>query len=181
MIEKSTTSCYAVPMVDARDVKWLDEEQQLAWRAYMRMTRMMLEQLERDLQREAGIPLNYYEILVRLSEAPERTMRMSDLADRASSSRSSLSHAVARLEANGWVERVSCPTDRRGQNAVLTDKGFDALRAAAPSHVDSVRVRLIDGLSPEQLQQLRTISETLLDHFASLGETCAGLKDACDE
>ena len=158
------------------ETRWLDDDQQLAWRAYMRMTRMMLEQLERDLQRDAGIPLNYYEILVRLSEAPDRTMRMSDLADRASSSRSSLSHAVARLEANGWVERVSCPTDRRGQNAVLTDKGFDALRAAAPSHVDSVRRRLIDGLSPSQLRQLRSISETLIDHFASLGETCPGAK-----
>lgn len=154
--------------------RWLDDEQQLAWRSYLRMTRMMLEQLERDLQRDAGIPLNYYEILVRLSEAPERTMRMSDLADSASSSRSSLSHAVARLEANGWVERVSCPTDRRGQNAVLTEQGFAALAAAAPRHVDSVRTRLIDGLSPEQLRQLRSISETLIDHFTSLGETCPG-------
>ena len=161
-------------MAKAQDVKWLDEEQQLAWRAYMRMTRMMLEQLERDLQRDAGMPLTYYEIMVRLSEAPDRTMRMSDLADRATSSRSSLSHAVARLEDNGWVERRSCPEDRRGQNAVLTDVGFAALAAAAPIHVESVHTNLIDALTPTQLRQLRSISETLLDAFAAKGMTCPG-------
>ncbi|HZP30081.1 MAG TPA: MarR family transcriptional regulator [Acidimicrobiia bacterium] len=134
---------------------------------------LLFDQFERDLQRDAGLPMAYYEILVRLSEAPDRRLRMSDLADRSQSSRSRLSHAVARLEASGWVRRESCPTDRRGAIAVLTDEGFAALRAAAPAHVESVRRHLFDQLTPEQLEQLRDISTTILGHLADLGVVCA--------
>src|SRR6478736_4609759 len=119
--------------------RWLDEEEQRTWRAFMLSHLLLFEQFERDLQVGVGLPSAYYEILVRLSEAPDRRLRMSALADRSQSSRSRLSHAVARLEENGWVRRESCPDDKRGQVACLTDEGFDALATAAPSHVESVR------------------------------------------
>jgi DNA-binding MarR family transcriptional regulator len=142
--------------------RWLDEEEQQTWRAFLSVTQLLFDQLDRELQRDAKIPHAYYEILVRLSESDGRTLRMSQLADSTLSSRSRLSHAVSRLEEAGWVERRSCPTDRRGQLAVLTDKGFAALEAAAPGHVEGVRSHVFDPLSPEQRAALRDISDTLL-------------------
>jgi DNA-binding MarR family transcriptional regulator len=109
------------------------------------------------------MPHAYYEILVRLSESAGHTLRMSDLADACGSSRSRLSHAVARLEESGWVRREDCPTDRRGQLAVLTDEGYAVLKAAAPGHVEDVRRHLFDALTPTQVDQLRRISEAVLD------------------
>ena len=147
------------------ETRWLDAEEQRTWRAYLSVTRALTDVLDRELQRDAGIPHTYYEILVRLSEAPDRTLRMSQLAESSNSSRSRLSHAVARLEEAGWVERRDCTTDRRGQLAVLTDAGFAALEAAAPGHVRAVREHLIDRLSREQLRQLRDICETVAAPF----------------
>src|SRR5688500_15969578 len=118
------------------DVRWLTADEQRTWRAFLTATRYLADSLDRQLQRDSSMPHAYYELLVRLSEAPNRTLRMSQLADRAGSSRSRLSHAVARLEDLGWVRREECDTDRRGQMAVLTDEGFAALAAAAPGHVE---------------------------------------------
>lgn len=145
--------------------RWLDPDEQRTWRAFLAASRALMETLDRELQRDAGMPHAYYEILVRLSEAPERQLRMTDLARAAGSSRSRLSHAVTRLEAEGWVRRQDCPTDRRGQLAVLTDAGLTALAAAAPGHVAGVRRHLFDALSPAQVDQLRRISESLMDHL----------------
>ena len=147
--------------------RWLDPDEQRTWRAYLTASRALMETLDRELQRDAGMPHAYYEILVRLSEDPQRRLRMSDLAKASGSSRSRLSHAVARLEAAGWVRREECPTDRRGQIAVLTDEGFATLAAAAPGHVEGVRRHLFDALSPAQVDQLRRISETLAAHLTS--------------
>ncbi|MER5455261.1 MarR family transcriptional regulator [Micromonospora sp. NPDC002389] len=145
--------------------RWLDPDEQRTWRAFLTASRALMETLDRELQRDAGMPHAYYEILVRLSEAPERRLRMSELAEASGSSRSRLSHAVARLEAAGWVRREDCPTDRRGQIALLTDDGFAALAAAAPGHVEGVRRHLFDALSPAQVDQLRRISEALADRL----------------
>ncbi|MCO1595781.1 MarR family transcriptional regulator [Micromonospora sp. RHAY321] len=145
--------------------RWLDSDEQRTWRAFLTASRALMDTLDRELQRDAGMPHAYYEILVRLSEAPDRQLRMSELADAAGSSRSRLSHAVARLEAAGWVRREECPTDRRGQVALLTDAGFATLAAAAPGHVEGVRRHLFDALSPAQVDQLRRISETLAEHL----------------
>ncbi|MBM0260844.1 MarR family winged helix-turn-helix transcriptional regulator [Micromonospora sp. 4G55] len=145
--------------------RWLDPDEQRTWRAFLTASRALMDTLDRELQRDAGMPHAYYEILVRLSEAPGRQLRMSELADVTGSSRSRLSHAAARLEAAGWLRREDCPTDRRGQVAVLTDDGFAALAAAAPGHVDGVRRHLFDALSPAQVDQLRRISETLVAHL----------------
>jgi len=151
--------------------RWLSAEEQRAWRAYLRAARLLADVLEAQLQRDSGMPHAYYEILVRLSEAPERTLRMTQLAGRTGSSRSRLSHAVARLEERGWVERRSCPTDKRGQLAVLTDAGFEALADAAPGHVERVRTALLDPLTPAQIDQLRRISDRIADSLeAELAE-----------
>ncbi len=149
-------------------VRWLDADEQRAWRAYLEMTLVLQDLLDRDLQRGAGMPLGYYEILVRLSESPTRTLRMSELAEATKSSRSRLSHAVARLEEHGWVERQPCDTDRRGAWAHLTEKGYAVLEAAAPCHVTGVREYLFDALSAEDVRRLGEISEKALTHLQSL-------------
>jgi DNA-binding MarR family transcriptional regulator len=145
--------------------RWLDAEEQKAWRAWLYSTQLLHDRLDRELIHQTGISHAYYEILVALSEAPDRSMRMSELADRCLSSRSRLSHAVSRLEERGWVRRQVCAEDGRGQLAVLTDEGFAALEAAAPVHVESVRVHLFDQLSPEQVTAMRDLGETLLRHL----------------
>lgn len=142
--------------------RWLDADEQQTWRAFLAASRGLMDALDRELQRDAGMPHAYYEILVRLSETPGHSLRMSDLAQACGSSRSRLSHAVARLEETGWVRREDCPTDRRGQLAVLTDEGYAVLEAAAPGHVEGVRRHLFDALTPSQVDQLRRISEAVL-------------------
>jgi DNA-binding MarR family transcriptional regulator len=149
------------------DTGWLDADEQRTWRAFLRATRRVLEGLDRQLQRDSGLPHAYYEVLVQLSEAPDRTLRMSELADRSLSSRSRLSHAVARLEEAGWIRRESCPTDRRGTFATLTDAGFAALAAAAPGHVEEVRSLLFNRLTREQAAQLQEICEAIADRVSA--------------
>jgi DNA-binding MarR family transcriptional regulator len=149
------------------EVRWLDEREQQAWRAFVAATQQVFDQLDRELQRDARMPHAYYQILVTLSEAPDRTQRMSELAEHTRSSRSRLSHAVARLVERGWVRRESCPTDRRGSLAVLTDDGLAALEAAAPGHVEGVRRHLFDRLTPAQIEQLLEISQSVLEPEAA--------------
>jgi len=153
------------------ETRWLTAAEQRAWRAYLEATYLLFDTLDRQLQQDAGIPHGYYEILVRLSEAPDRQMRMSRLADLTRSSRSRLSHAVARLEERGWVERIDCPSDRRGQLAHLTDTGFAALEQAAPGHVETVHQTFIDPLSAEQIAQLETIGDALIAGLERHGAT----------
>ena len=153
---------YAQSVSEAR---WLDDDEQRTWRAFLTATELLFDQLDVELRRGWGISHPYYEILVRLSEAPDRTLRMSELAERSLSSRSRLSHAIARLEERGWVRRETFPSDRRGLLAVLTDDGFAALAGAAPGHVEGVRTHLFDQLTAAQVAQLRQISEVLRDHL----------------
>jgi DNA-binding MarR family transcriptional regulator len=148
--------------VAGTQTRWLTAEEQQAWRAFLTAAQSLFAAVDGQLQRATGIPHGYYEILVRLSEAPGLALRMSQLAEASTSSKSRLSHAVARLEERGWVQRADCPTDRRGQVAQLTPAGLAALEAAAPAHVEQVRQSLFDQLSPEQVTQLRHISEAIL-------------------
>ncbi|MEU4746671.1 MarR family transcriptional regulator, partial [Actinosynnema sp. NPDC023658] len=143
------------------DVRWLSAEEQQVWRGFMAAVTKFTAHLDRQLQRDSGMPMAYYEILVALSEAPGRALRMSELAVVCHSSRSRLSHAVARLEKEGWVERRACPSDRRGSIAALTDSGFAVLEAAAAGHVTAVREHLFDVLTPEQLRSLAEISRAV--------------------
>ena len=148
------------------DTRWLDADEQKTWRSFLTANRLFFDRIERQLQQGAGLPHTYYEILVRLSEAPGRTLRMSELASTSLSSRSRLSHAVARMEDAGWVRRRPCPTDKRGQNAELTDEGFARLEAAAPGHVEEVRTLLFDVLTPAQQHALREITDALVERLA---------------
>ena len=142
---------------------WLSDHEQVTWRAFLAFVARLDRDLDRQLQQDAGMPHAYYMILAMLSEAPGRSLRMSELAEITASSPSRLSHAVARLEEKGWVRRERHPTDRRGALAVLTDDGWGAVQAAAPGHVDEVRRVLFDRLAPGQVSQLRAISERLTE------------------
>ena len=146
--------------------RWLNTDEQHTWRESIQAWQWLLAAVDAQLQRDSGMPLAYYEILVRLSEAPDRSLRMTQLAEASSSSKSRVSHAVARLEERGWVRRMDCPTDRRGQIAMLTDQGFDALAKAAPGHVEQVRRVLFDALTAEQIKQLDGISAAILAQAA---------------
>jgi len=148
------------------DTQWLSPDEQRTWRSYIEANRLLNEALDRQLQRDAGMPHTYYEILVRLADVPGHSLRMSELAHSSLSSRSRLSHAVSRLEERGWVRRESCPTDGRGALAVLTDEGYAVLRTAAPAHVAEVRKRLIDRLTPEQVRALGEISRAICEGLA---------------
>ena len=148
--------------VETSGTRWLSVEEQETWRAFIRTCHAFFAAIDAQLQRDTGIPLAYYEILVRLSEAPDHTLRMSQLADAAASSKSRISHAVSRLEERGWIRRRDCPTDRRGQLAELTGEGYAVLVAAAPGHVEQVRRTLFDPLTPEQVRQLRAITGSIL-------------------
>jgi DNA-binding MarR family transcriptional regulator len=130
---------------------WLNSVQQQAWRAYMDGHQRLLGELNRQLQRDSDLSFAEYRILVLLSEAPSRSLRMSDLADGVLSSRSRLTHQIRRMEDQGIVRRTSCEEDGRGVRAYLTDEGLRRLRAAAPAHVAEVRRDFVDLLTPEQL------------------------------
>ncbi|SED57359.1 MarR family winged helix-turn-helix transcriptional regulator [Ruania alba] len=131
--------------------RWLDQEQQRHWRSLLEGCWSLFEALGRDLEEAAELSMNEYEVLVRLSESEDRALRMSALADQVVSSRSRLTHTVRRMESAGLVERRTSCDDGRGVDCVLTDAGYDRLVAAAPAHVESVRRRLVDVLTPEQL------------------------------
>ena len=141
--------------------RWLDDEEQAAWRGLLAATSLIDRRLDEQLQRDSGMPHAYYTVLVALSEQPGRTCRMSVLADLTMSSQSRVSHAVARLEERGWVRRDPSASDGRGKLAVLTDAGRRALRGAAPGHVEQVRRVVFDRLTPEQVQQLRAITDAI--------------------
>jgi len=143
--------------------EWLTDDEQAAWRAYLLAFQLLWGDLDRQLQRDAGLAHSHYGILVALSEAPCHRLRMSDLAQLQRYSQSRLTHAIARLERDGYVVREQCPTDRRGQNAVLTPAGMKALEAAAPGHVAEVRAKVFDRLSDAQVAALRDVCENLLE------------------
>lgn len=144
------------------DEPWLSDEQQHVWRSFLRLSAQLNERIERDLQQAAGMPHAYYLILAMLSEAPERRLRMNQLADVVKASQSRVSHAISRLEESGWVRRIPAPGDRRGQIAELTDAGFDRLVEVAPSHAETVRSIMFDPLSQQQLENFDDICATIL-------------------
>lgn len=147
---------------NATPTRWLNTAEMKAWRRYIVASRRLLEALDLDLaHHELSMP--DYEILAALSDAPERRMRMSELADVAMLSRSRLSHRMKVMEQAGWVKREPCPVDKRGYFAVMTTKGWKAIVAAAPDHVESVRLRFVDHLSKGDQVALANIFERVSD------------------
>jgi len=152
----------------ARMTHWLTEDEQKSWRAWLSASHLLNDRLSRELQERHGITIADYEILVRLSEVPDRRMRMSELASATLSSRSRLSHQIDRMERAGFVERQVCDDDRRGSFAVMTEQGWHALVDAAPDHVEGVRVHLVDQLSPQEFESLGSACQRVADHLHSL-------------
>jgi DNA-binding MarR family transcriptional regulator len=144
--------------------RWLTDEEQQAWRATVNLSQLLLRQLDRELA-EHGLNGRDYEILVELSEAPEHRLRMTDLADATSQSRSRLSHQVSRMEKRGLVRRDDCEGDKRGTFAVLTEAGFEAIERVAPQHVESVRRHFVDQLTPHQLEEIRAAFQPVVDYL----------------
>ncbi|HEX2577877.1 MAG TPA: MarR family transcriptional regulator [Aquihabitans sp.] len=133
--------------------QWLSDEEQVAWRHFIRGTRQLLDRLERDLKCH-GLAHDDYGLLVALSEAPDHQLRMAELAEQAVESRSRLSHHVGRLESKGLVRREACGDDRRGSFAVLTEAGEALMRETAPHHVAGVRAYFLDHVKAEELDAI---------------------------
>jgi DNA-binding MarR family transcriptional regulator len=140
--------------MDEPQVPWLTEPEMRAWRSFVLASTGVLAMLDNELQAEHGLSLGDYEVLVYLSEAPGRALRMSELAEQLHLSPSGITRRVDGLVKSGFVERHPCPSDRRGSNAVLTPLGLKHLQAAAPTHVRGVREHLVDRLTKGQLAGL---------------------------
>jgi DNA-binding MarR family transcriptional regulator len=149
---------------NATSPKWLNPSEMSAWRRYIVASRRLLEALDSDLvDHELSMP--DYEILAQLSDAPDRRMRMSELADVAMLSRSRLSHRMKVMEQAGWVRREACADDKRGFFAVMTPKGWKAIVAAAPDHVEGVRSRFVDLLSKDEQKVIAEIFTRIEDEL----------------
>ena len=139
---------------NARPEPWLDDEQQRAWRQVVGLFMTLPGAIDSDLQRNAGLSLYEYLVLAALSESSDRTLQMSDLAHKANSSLSRLSHLIARLEKRGWVTKQPCENDRRASTVMLTTSGEKKIRAAAPGHARLVQELVVKPLTAVQFQRL---------------------------
>ncbi len=147
--------------------RWLTADEQHAWRATVNLSQLLMRQLDRDLNVH-GLTGRDYEILVELSEAPDNRLRMTELADATSQSRSRLSHQIARMESRGLVRRDTCEGDKRGTFAVLTGPGMDTIRRVAPDHVDHVRRHFIDRLTPRQQAEISDAFGPIVDYLRKI-------------
>lgn len=143
------------------EVSWLDDEEMAIWRSFLAASARIHQQIDEQLKRDSGLGLDDYEVLVHLSEAPDRQLRMSDLSSQLLHSQSRLSQRVDRLAKRGLVARQKCPEDRRGTFAVLTNDGMALLEEAAPGHVAEVRRALIDWIAPRERPVLASVFERL--------------------
>jgi DNA-binding MarR family transcriptional regulator len=155
-----------MPGTDGRP-RWLSDDEQQAWRATVHLSQLLMRQLDRDLNAH-GLNGRDYEILVELSEAPDNRLRMTDLADATSQSRSRLSHQISRMEKRGLVRRDECEGDKRGTFAVLTREGMVAIERVAPYHVENVRRHFIDRLTPGQLEEIRASFQPIVDYLRKI-------------
>jgi DNA-binding MarR family transcriptional regulator len=148
---------------------WLSERELAAWVRLVAVVELLPGVLDAQLRRDDGLMHFEYYVLAMLSEAPESTVQMRDLAARTNATLSRLSHVVGRLEERGLVARTPCPQDGRATNATLTDAGWAAVRAAAPGHAATVRQHVIDALDPDQVDQLKGIASAILTRLDPSG------------
>jgi DNA-binding MarR family transcriptional regulator len=146
---------------------WLDADQQRSWRALLMGMTLLVDRLDDDLRRSFGLSMTEYEILVRLSEAPGRRLRMAQLADALAHSRSRVTHTVARLEKADLVRRSATPEDGRGIVCAMTEQGWDLLVRMAPTHVNGVRDHLVDIVSPDDFAALGRVMDRVADHLVA--------------
>jgi DNA-binding MarR family transcriptional regulator len=147
------------------DTRWLTSDELAAWVRLVAVVELLPGVLETQLRRDSDLAHFEYYVLAMLSEAPDRTLRMTTLARTTNATLARLSHVVQRLEKRGLVERFPCPQDRRATNARLTGAGWDKVRASAPGHVATVREHVIDALTPGQVAQLTAIAGAILDRL----------------
>lgn len=151
------------PVTDSpAETPWLDQDQQHVWRSFLGGVTVLMDQLDRDLRTQHGLSMAEYEILVRLSEAPNRSIRMAELAAAVAHSRSRVTHTIARLERDGIVTRGQCSTDGRGVSATLTDHGFGVLEQAAHTHVSGVHAHFVSQASSEDFQAVGRVMQSVL-------------------
>ena len=148
----------------AKQPNWLNPREMKAWRSYIIASRRLLDALDSDLNQH-DLSMADYEVLALLSDAPERKLRMSELAQLAMLSKSRLSHRIKVMEGVGWIKREACPNDKRGYFAVMTDKGFKAIAKAAPDHVESVRSRLLDHLTVKDQEDVTRIFDRVTNEL----------------
>jgi DNA-binding MarR family transcriptional regulator len=175
--------CQPFRLDGVENPRWLDVDEDRAWRGWLAMAELLRSQVAHDLLADSGLSDSDYLVLVQLSESEGRRVRMNDLAARLNWSKSRLSHQLARMQARGLVEREECPSDARGAFAVLSPGGLAEIERAAPKHVESVRRHLIDILDREQLAQLSAISERIVGHLSTESactEALAAAGGACD-
>ena len=157
------------PAAEEPPVKWLTATELGSWLSVVRLMTWLPWSIDQQLQRDSNLRMVEYQVLAMLSESPQRTMRMSSLAEVTNASLSRLSHLVERLEKRGFVRRAPDPSDGRFTNAILTEKGFRALAEAAPGHLAHVRSLVIDVLSPEQLRRLGRDAARIMSHIDTSG------------
>ena len=157
--------------------RWLDDEERVAWVRLAAVVELLPGVLEAQLKRDADLTHFEYWVLAMLSEAPQRTLRMTALASRTSATLSRLSHVVTRLESRGLLERFPCPEDRRATNAQLTPAGWDLVVASAPGHLETVRTYVVDALTPRQIAQLTAIAGAILDRVDPDGAVLPQYRD----
>lgn len=160
--------------------KWLDPDEQRAWRAIVALMTRLPGALDTQLQRESGVTHFEYWVLTLLSEEPGHRLQMSELAHKANASLSRLSHVVSKLERMGWAQR-SATTGRRGVHAVLTDDGYSKVVEAAPGYLDAVRQLVFDGLEAGQTAQLADLSELLATRLTDTLNQSSGRSTAVEE
>jgi DNA-binding MarR family transcriptional regulator len=148
--------------------RWLDQDEDRAWRGYRRLHALLDLQINRDLARDSGLSEPDYDVLSNLSETAGHRQRLSDLAAHMRWSKSRLSHHITRMQQRGLVTREDCAADGRGAFVALTRQGLHAIETAAPGHVASVRRHFIDLLSTEQIAALGDITQTVLTHLATV-------------
>ena len=151
--------------MSATETRWLTADQQQSWRAYVIGSTLLTDTLDRELRQAHGLSLGEYEILVRLSESPNRTLRMAQIAESMQHSRSRVTHTVSRMEKAGLIERCAAEGDRRGVRARMTDKGYALLVEAAPTHVTGVREHFVDLATDADFAVLGDVMNAVSDHL----------------
>ena len=159
------------PALEDPAVQWLTATELDAWLSLVRLFMWLPWSIDQQLQRDANLSMVEYQVLAMLSKSPQRTMRMSSLAEVTNASLSRLSHLVKRLEARGLVRREPDPADGRFTNAILTADGLRTLTEAAPAHVAHVRSLVIDVLSPEQLRRLGRDADRIMSRIDTSSAT----------
>ncbi len=159
----------------------LDEHELAVWRAFIEGSQLLRHRIGRELQQSGTVPAGYYDILVKLSEAPGRRMRMGDLAAATLSSPSRLSHAVSKLQAAGWVAREACGADARGLHAVLTDAGLAALESAVPVAAGAVREHFLDVMDDTERAAVGAVFARIYERLQTDMGACPRLGDKDDD